>query len=297
MSMILRVTLRILILFGLGAASTAMAKDQFGVLVMAHGGSEEWNRSVEVTLEPLREEYPLELAFGMADPASMQDAANRLEQRGVDRIGVVRLFISGESWRERTAQILGLVPGAPPRPAQDAHAGHGGHDMALWRIESDARFAVAQDGLADAAEMSAVLVRRVGELSKYPAHEFVLILAHGPGDDDENLRWIAKIDQQADAVRALGQFRAVRVETLREDWPEKRAGSEERIREFVDMAARSNGRAIVIPYRVSGFGPFAQVLEGLTYEASGVGLLPSEEVRHWVRRQAEALRSQLAQAQ
>jgi hypothetical protein len=83
----------------------------------------------------------------------------------------------------------------------------------------------------------------------------------------------------------------VRVETLREDWPAKRKAAEARIRGFVKKAARRGGRAIVIPYRIQGFGPYAKVLDGLTYAADGQGLIPSAEVEQWVRRQAETLRA------
>jgi hypothetical protein len=45
----------------------------------------------------------------------------------------------------------------------------------------------------------------------------------------------------------------------------------------------------VIPYRVSGFGPYANVLKGINYEADQKGLLPSAGVEHWVRRQTQEL--------
>lgn len=61
-------------------------------------------------------------------------------------------------------------------------------------------------------------------------------------------------------------------------------------------AARDGGRAIVIPYRVAGFGPHARGLDGLRFAADRRGLLPSVEVAAWVRRQAEALRIALAPA-
>ncbi|MCA1749698.1 MAG: hypothetical protein LC634_09300, partial [Sphingomonadales bacterium] len=134
---------------------------------------------------------------------------------------------------------------------------------------------------------------RARALSSDPARESVLILAHGPGDDAENARWLANMESQSAAVRALAPFRAVQVETLREDWPEERAAAETRIRGFVEAAAREDGRALVIPYRLSGFGPYAEVLEGLTYVSDGRGLLPSDEVANWVRRQAAALRVEL----
>ncbi len=285
-----------LAMFG-GAAASAQARpdaDGFGVLVMAHGGGAAWNGEVEALLAPLKDDYPLELAFGMADPGSLQAAVDRLEARGVRRIGVVRLFISGESWFERTEQILGLAPGAPPRPAAAAHAGHGGHaghDMSLWRIDTDSAFALSAEGLADAPEMDAVLVERAGALSRDPTRESVLVLAHGPGDDAENARWLARIDARAKAVRAAAPYREVEVETLREDWPEKRSEAETRIRAFVERAGADGGRAIVIPYRVAGFGPYGRVLDGLAYASDGQGLVPSVQVEHWVRRQADTLRA------
>src|SRR5690606_31098325 len=179
------------------APSTAAADtagNDFGVLVMAHGGKPDWEQEVAAALAPLEAEQPFEIAWGMADAASLQAAVDKLEARGVDRIGVVRLFVSGESWYDRTRQILGLEPGAPARPAPDPHAGHhghgggngshGGHSMEFWQLDADASFAISKDGLMDAPEMGQVLATRAEALATDPASESVLILAHGPADDD-----------------------------------------------------------------------------------------------------------------
>ena len=277
-----------------GRARAADLDSPVGVLVMAHGGGAKWNGEVEEMLAPVGRDYPLEIAFGMADAASLQDAVSRLEARGLRRIAVVRLFISGESWLERTRQILGLRPGAPPRPVAPTHRGHDphqGHGMDLWRLDTTATFALSTEGLADAPEMGAVLVERARALSNAPRRESVLILGHGPGDDGENQRWLARIDARAEAVRAALPFRRVKVETLREDWPEKRAAAEGRIRAFVEEANQDGGSAIIIPYRVAGFGPYASVMEGLSYISDGKGLIPSSGVEQWVRRQIEELRN------
>jgi len=287
-----------LLLFGpvsLCAAQThevAKDHDDFGVLVMAHGGGEEWNTAVLEAVAPLAQDCRLEVAFGMADAVSLQDGITRLEVHGVKRIGVVRLFISGNSWYERTQQILGLLEGAPDRPvAQDHdHRSTDEHTMEFWQIETDASFALSREGLADAEEVGSVLADRARRLSVDPQHEDVLILAHGPEDDAENERWLASIDAHADAVRESLPFRRVRVDSLREDWPEKRDAAERRIREFVQTSLDEGGKAVVIPFRVQGFGPYAEVLEGLDYVADRHGLLPHEAVTDWIRRQADALR-------
>jgi hypothetical protein len=281
--------------------------DDFGLLVMAHGGTPEWNDAVLQTVGPLRARYDIEVAFGMADAATLQDAVRKLEARNVRRIGVVRLFVSGESWLSRTEQIFGLRAGAPAASAAHAdhgghhahaghhaatapeHAGHGAHSMAFYRVETRSKFALSSEGLADAPGMGQVLADRAAALSKAPAREDVLILAHGPGDDEENARWLAKIDARAAAIRAFAPFRRVQVETLREDWPDKRAVAEQRIRAFVTRASAEGGTAIVLPFRVQGFGPYAQVLEGLDYVSDGKGLIPHSEVGKWIELQIAEL--------
>jgi hypothetical protein len=227
----------------------------------------------------------------MADAQSLQEGVSKLESRGARNIAVVRLFISGDSFKKETEQVLGLVGGAPARPpANDDHAHHQqGHSMEFWRIDTRASFALSQEGLVEAPEMGNVLLDRARTLSKDPAREDVLILAHGPGDDAENDRWLAELDRRAETVRRALPFRHVHVETLREDWPEKRKLAEQRTREFVARASRDNGRAIVIPFRVQGFGPYAKVLDGLEYVSDGRGLVPDAEVTRWVARQIEVL--------
>ncbi len=268
-------------------------ENDFGVLVMAHGGSPEWNQGVLSAIEPLQEQTPIEVAFGMADAVRLQQAVHRLEARGVRRIAVVRLFVSGESWYERTKKILGLHPGAPARPDSAGHAhnaGHGGHSMEFWKIQTEATFALSTQGLAEAEAMASVLLDRARTLSRDPEREDVLILAHGPGDDAENERWIAHIDARAEAIRDSLPFRRVRVMTLREDWPEKREQAELQIREFVEQASKNGGTAIVIPFRVHGFGPYKRVLEGLDYVADGRGLIPHPAITRWIAEQIKALK-------
>jgi sirohydrochlorin cobaltochelatase len=282
-------------------------RESFGVLVMAHGGSPEWNQAVLDAVAPLRERYRIEVAFGMADAATIQDGLRALEARGIRNIGVLRLFVSGESWYERTEQILGLREGAPAgsaalRPRQEArdaadgdsghqHHHHDHHQAAFFRVQTEARFALSTQGLAEAPEMGLVLADRARRLSRAPKEEEVLVLAHGPADDEENERWHAGIKARAAEIRRALPFPVVQVETLREDWPEKRAVAEQRIRALVTAASNRGRRAIVIPFRVQGFGPYAEVLDGLEYVADGRGLLPDARVTEWLSRQAAALRA------
>lgn len=265
---------------------------KIGLMLMAHGGDDAWNRTVLDAVEPIQNDMPVEVAFGMAAAETIQQSAEKLERRGAKRIVVVRLFISGDSFVDRTEQILGLKPGASPRPPNAARAvhAHASHDMAsmpLWRIDSHAEFVLTREGLMDADSMGEILAERTSALSRRPALESVLVIGHGPESEVENERWLARMNQLADAIRKRAPFRNVRVETLREDWPERRKDAEARIRSYVERASADGGKAIVIPFRVAGFGPYANVLGELDYVADKKGLLPSRQVTAWIRDQAK----------
>jgi sirohydrochlorin cobaltochelatase len=296
------IKLAVAALFILCLSGPAHAESSYGVLIMAHGGSPEWNRTVLDAVEPLRDRYPVEVAFGMADACSLQEGVRKLEAQGVRSIGVVRLFISGASWYEETEKILGLRDGAPPAAAsacgggqEGHHGGHGGHDahhsMAFFRLDTRASFVLSTQGLSEAPEVGPILVDRAKSLSRAPEQEDVLVLAHGPGDDAENQRWLETIDARAAEIRAALPFHRVEVLTLREDWPEKRQDAEKRVVDFVARAKAEGRKAIVIPFRLSGFGPYAEVLAGQEYVADQRGLLPHVNVTQWIARQAEELRS------
>ncbi len=265
-------------------------ENDFGVLVMAHGGSAEWNNSVEDSLAHLKTLYPVEIAFGMADAESIEMAVRKLEARKVSRVGVVRLFVSGESWYERTSQILGIEEGAPKKPESHHVASHGAMSMGFWKIDTDILFQMSSQGLAEAKEMDQVLLSRVQELSSKPASEVVAIIAHGPADDEENARWISEIRERAKLLQQELKFSDVRVFTLREDWEEKREGAEEAIRDYIGNADASGLTSIVVPFRVQGFGPYGDVLDGLTYTADRLGLTPHANVALWIQNQAEQLK-------
>jgi hypothetical protein len=215
-----------------------------------------------------------------------------LEARGVKHVGVVRLFVSGESWYERTRQILGNSSGAPDKQtalAEQARRPPMRMPMGFWQIETDLQFHLSEEGLADAREMDQVVLSRAATLSENPAGEVLVVLAHGPGDDAENQRWIDKISQRTVLARDRLGFADVRVFTLREDWQDKRLEAEQQIRSYMQQASDRGQTVLVVPYRVMGFGPYHEVLAGLDYRADETGLVPHDNVNNWLINQAREL--------
>ena len=272
-------------------SGVAAEDSQFGLLLMAHGGAREWNTAVEAATYEISDKYPVEIAFGMADAGSIEESIKRLESRGVQDVGVIRMFVSGESWRQRTKQILGIEEGAPSKEEANKKSQPDMFmPMGFWRIETGLKFFVSEDGLADADEMDDVLVSRIQGMSREPEREVAVVIAHGTGSDEEDARWVQKISQRTEVAKDVLGLRDIKVFTLREDWFAKRGEAENNIRTYIEAASESGLIPIVVPFRVHGFGPYARVLEGLDYKADGLGLLPHENVGLWVENQAEFLK-------
>ena len=262
---------------------------KFGLLLMAHGGTEEWNEAVQNATTEISDKYPVEIAFGMADAGSIEESVRRLEGLGVEDVGVVRMFVSGESWYERTQQILGILEGAPSKGANETPP-NTFMPMGFWKIETDIKFHLSEDGLADATEMDEVIVSRIKGLMRQPEREVAIVIAHGTGSDEEDSRWVKKITQRTETAKLTLGLRDIKVFTLREDWFAKRGEAESNIRTYMESVINDGLNPLVIPFRVHGFGPYARVLEGLDYRADKLGLLPHENVNLWVANQLELLR-------
>ena len=262
---------------------------KFGLLLMAHGGTEEWNEAVQNATTEISDKYPVEIAFGMADAGSIEESVRRLEGLGVEDVGVVRMFVSGESWYERTQQILGILEGAPSKGANETPP-NTFMPMGFWKIETDIKFHLSEDGLADATEMDEVIVSRIKGLIRQPEREVAIVIAHGTGSDEEDSRWVKKITQRTETAKLTLGLRDIKVFTLREDWFAKRGEAESNIRTYMESVINDGLHPLVIPFRVHGFGPYARVLEGLDYRADKLGLLPHENVNLWVANQLELLR-------
>lgn len=167
-------------------------------------------------------------------------------------------------------------------------ADHSHHHMeSPRRIRATAQFVLSQEGVAESPLIDQILVDRVRSLSRDPATESILILGHGPADDVENERWLATMQERAARIGEVGRFRAVKCETLREDWPEKRVAAEKRLRQFVEDGRQNGGKVIVVPFRVAGFGPYKEVLAGLDYVADGRGFSPHANMTRWLRETAQ----------
>ena len=263
---------------------TAPSKPQLGVLIMAHGGGEEWNHNVSASVSELGERIPLAVAFGMANPKTLQAAVDELENQGASTIAVVRLFLSGASFLHQTEYLFGMRPD-PPRIGMIGHRMVEGSDLPL--LKTNARVLLDRAGMAGSEQVSRIMVSRARASVSDPTRTGVVLIAHGMGAEEENQQVLDAMENSAQRLRSKG-YGEVQVATLREDWAEAREHAERQIRATVSRMGEQWEDVVVIPYRVFGFGPYADVLEGLDYVATDA-LLPHSLVGDWVAIRSSAV--------
>lgn len=256
-----------------------------GVLVLAHGGTERWNGIVRKAVKQVDLGYPAEIALGMGmhphEVRTMQQAADRLERKGISRLLVIPLLVSSHSDVYRQYEyLLGLRDEAPWPEAG-----------APLQLEVPV---VMGQALDDAPAVAEVLLERAQALSRDPEEETVVLVGHGPNADVDNLRWLASMAEFARVIKQDGAFRDVMIVTIRDD--ALQPIQEEAKRQFREIvrAAGQSGRVLIVPLLLAQGGiehKIPKLLTGLPYRYTGQTLLPHPAIQRWLAAQAEQLAS------
>ena len=259
------------------------AVDRVGVLVIAHGGSTQWDQMVHAVVQQARLPVPSELALGMGmhppEVHRLQEAVTRLEQRGVTRIVVVPLLISSHSevFRQQ-AYLFGLR-----RQAEWPEAG-----MPLNLHVP----VVMGEALDDSPVVADILLDRARALSRAPEHETVILVAHGPNTDADNRLWLETMRRVGERIKREGGFRDVAGFTIRDDAPAPvQEQAKRQLRDAIRTAAQES-RVLVVPLLMARGGvedKIPKLLEGLPYLYKGDTLLPHPKVAQWIAQQAAQL--------
>lgn len=318
------------------------AQNKIGVLVLAHGGNENWNKTVNETVEPLKKNFEVEVAFGMADPKTMQAGIDNLENKGVDKIVIVPLFISSFSPIIRQNEyLLGLRKELADEPmimehssgnpysgksgqalretnnlqmnnsnsgmhgnnsadSSDNHTehsnhsmNHGNHKVELHPLHFKSKIVLTK-ALDDNLLVTEIIADRIKELSKSPQDETVILVAHGPNDENDNKNWVNTMENIAGKLREKfsreNEFRNIFCTTVRDDAPKEiYEMAKENLRSLVRQASK-DGSVIVIPLLLSGGGVekgIVKRLVGLNYVWNGRTLLPDTKITEFIKQSVE----------
>ena len=296
-----------LFLFAVLIASTASADP--GILLLAHGGSAEWNARVTELAGKVDRTRPTEVAFGMATRATIQSAIDKLVARGVTEIVAVPLFVS--SWSTvitSTEYLLGLRGEAPaalaayakmnhapadPGTSGAATTGHEGHTMATdgtTPVKATVPIRMTP-ALNDHPIVADVLASRARAISRNPAQEALVIVAHGPNEEEDNRRWLADMRSLAARVGRSEKFASIEYLTLRDDAPRPiRDAATEQLRGIVQRERSAGRQVLIVPLLISFGGierGLRERLDGLSYTMAEAALMPDDRLAAWVLAMAE----------
>ena len=276
-----------------------------GILLLAHGGREEWNAEVLQVAANVDSDHPVEVAFGMANKRAIEDAVARLAERDVTEIVAVPLFISSHSSVMRaTEYLLGHRDDAPPQmeafgrmaagmmSAGSGNAESAGDDGFDWTtpIEKPLPISLAT-ALDDHALVAEILLARALDVSEQPEEEVVVVVAHGPGSDEDNELWLENMGALVERMRPQTQFSRVDYLTVRDDASEEvREQATAELRAVVERGVQEGKSTLIVPLLLSYGGievGIRERLEGLEYRMAHQALLPDERLSDWVLMQAQ----------
>lgn len=296
-----RAALALVAMFTMARPAAATAAEEPGILLLAHGGSAEWNAHVLELARELNETQPVEVAFGMATRRTIQEAVDRLNARQVPAIVAVPLFVS--SWSSivtSSEYLLGLRPDAPadlaifarmdhsrPAAAGDDHDAHTADSDGSRPVESKVPIVRMTPALNAHRFVAEILTSRARSISRTPTEEAVIIVAHGPVSAAENAQWLADIEVLAAQVSAAGGFGSVEGLTVRDDAPKAiRDAAAAELRGLVQRHLDQHQRVLIVPLLLSFGGierGIKERLEGLSYTMPAAALIPDPRIRDWVQ--------------
>jgi sirohydrochlorin ferrochelatase len=196
-----------------------------------------------------------------------------------DGVAVVPLFVSSGNWIVRRVTELAVAASA------------------------DAGIPASVTAALDAsAEVMDVLADRARRLAGSPTGQALMLVGHGPVEDEDLASWDSLGAAVAGGVRDRAEFAVVEAGVVRDDAPpDVRAAAVHAVRERIARLASETGRAVVVVPWIVGAGSLTRErlpadLTGLDVRYDGQPLLPHPALARWVTRQLSAARPRLVGA-
>jgi hypothetical protein len=140
--------------------------------------------------------------------------------------------------------------------------------------------------LNDHPLVAEILASRARAISRDAANEALIVVAHGPNEEDDNRRWLADMASLAGQVKATEKFASLEYLTLRDDAPQPvRDAATAQLRAIVQRELGARRRVLVVPLLVSFGGierGLQQGLDGLPYTMAEAALMPDDRLARWV---------------
>ncbi len=250
-----------------------------GVLVVAHGFGEVGDKVFVEALEPVGTTYPTTAGFGMTlmTSAHLQSSADNLTAAGAKTIVVIP---ASQSRHDTGVRQWQYVFNKREEPAY----------LPVARVESEAEFIISPP-MADHPIVSQILLDHAEEIATDPANEVVIIVGHGPSDDEDNARELAMMQAHVDYIRDNSDFADVYAINLQDDSPEDtRAANVKTLRGIAEGAAAQSHRVLIVGFLVGTAGIQPKIesdLAGLDFRFNGKGMSQNPKFASWIKQMVE----------
>ena len=265
-------------------ASDISMHGDIGVLILSHGVGENSDRMLKEALEPVTSQQPAAIGFGMAmmTSAHLQSAVDDLIERGAKTIVLVQNGTTTDSttltrkWR----YIFDM--------------GDAATYLEVPKVKADVKF-IMTDHFEDHPLITDILYDHVKEVSKDPANEVVIIVGHGPEDNEDNEPDLEILSAHVDRIAAKNEFADVKIINLQDDAiPPIRKSNVKRLRRWIKKADDNGQDVIVVAIAAASHGVQSHIrqdLRGLNYTFADKGMAEHPKYIEWI---AAAIEESLA---
>jgi len=255
-------------------SDTALQGD-IGVLILSHGVGENSDRMLHETFQPLGENQPTAIGFGMAmmTSAHLQSAVDDLVERGATTIVLAQNGTATEynSLTRQWRYIFDL--------------GEEATYLEVPVVQSDVHF-VMTPPFGDHPLISDILYDHIKDVSKNPGNEFVIIVGHGPEDTEDNVPDLEILSAHVERIKAKNEFADVRIINLQDDAiPPIRKSNVKKLRRWIKKADDKGQDVIVVAIAAASHGVQTHIrtdLRGLNYTFADKGMAEHPKYLEWL---------------
>lgn len=218
--------------------------------------------------------YPLEVAFGMWDHDNFQKAVTHLGHQKVCFLEIIPLFISDHSDVIRAQKYQFHLSETNPLPFE------------LKRVElpSSIQMVRYQSALNDDQTLSQIIQKRALEMSQNSQQEELILVAHGPNGDEDDLLWLRDLNTHSNRIQI--PFSKIHVVTLRDDAPEPiQEKKTQELRGYVQGALSQGKTPLLLPVLIAPGGiedGIKERLQSLQYRFSNHMIAPDPLLIEWL---------------
>ncbi len=256
-------------------ASDPTMRGEIGVLILSHGVGENSDRMLIEALKPISSKYPTAVGFGMAmmKSSQLQSAVDDLTKRGVKKIVVVPNGTTTpyNSLSRQWKYIFDL--------------GEEATYLEVPKVNSEATFHMTEHFGASPL-ITDILYDHIKEVSKNSANEVVVIIGHGPEDNEDNVPDLDILSVHVERIREKNEFADIKIANLQDDaLAPIRKSNVKRIRRWIKKAGDKGQDVIVVSIAAASHGVqthIRQDLRGLEYVFADKGMSEHPKYVQWM---------------